>query len=119
MSSSWIVSISFRERGDSSLNRMVDVEFKPATRKDKAQIVLSPTPSFSPKPVILYRTLPRYTGENDHVYRPAGPGRPGQKIVSEDKALRPDLRLGRSDPGVRRVADTVAWFSAWVGGQGP
>lgn len=34
-----------------------------------------------------------------------------------DKALRPDLRLGRSDPGVRKVAEVVRWFAEWVGGE--
>ena len=36
-----------------------------------------------------------------------------------DKALRPDLRLARSDPGVRKVAEVVRWFADWVGGEGP
>lgn len=44
---------------------------------------------------------------------------PDTRIVAEDEALRPDLRLSRSDAGVRKVADWARWFSNWVGGEPP
>lgn len=40
-------------------------------------------------------------------------------ISSEDAAFRPDLRLGRSDAGVKRVAEWARWFADWVGGEPP
>lgn len=33
----------------------------------------------------------------------------------EDKRLRPDLRLGHSDPAVRKVAAVVKWFECMAG----
>ena len=96
-----------------------DAEFRPGSKKDKPQLVLS---SSNPqtKATVLYRTLPRFTGRTD--YDRASPtgkhagGADGAKMVPEDKALRPDLRMARSDPGVRRVADMARWFADWVGG---
>jgi hypothetical protein len=41
------------------------------------------------------------------------------KMVPEDKSQRPDLRIGRSDPGIRRVAEVARWFADWVGGEPP
>jgi hypothetical protein len=104
---------------------LTDVEFKQATSREPAQIVLSPSSGFSPKPTILYRTLPRYSAARaDHVYRaPEAPraaavrGRGG--IFPEDRALRPDLQLARSDAGVRKVFEHARWFADWVGGEEP
>lgn len=39
--------------------------------------------------------------------------------VAEDRMLRPDLRLERSDMGVRRVKEVAVWFARWVGGEPP
>jgi len=33
----------------------------------------------------------------------------------EDGRLRPDLRLGESDPSVRKVATVVLWFQRMAG----
>ncbi|ORY35745.1 hypothetical protein BCR39DRAFT_31153 [Naematelia encephala] len=84
--------------------------FRPATRKNKAELVVSNNFGAKPKLVIVYRTMPRHTTDK----------RGGiDKIVPEDKALRPDLRLARSDPGVRKVAECARWFAEWIGGEGP
>lgn len=40
-------------------------------------------------------------------------------MVPEDRAFRPDLRLARSDAGVRKVAEVARWFAEWVGGEAP
>jgi len=40
-------------------------------------------------------------------------------MMAEDRALRPDLRVGRSDAGVRRIAEIAKWFAEWVNGNGP
>jgi hypothetical protein len=40
-------------------------------------------------------------------------------VLSEDKVLRPDLRLSRSDLGVRKVGEIVRWFAGFVGGHVP
>jgi hypothetical protein len=49
---------------------------------------------------------------------PAGAGAVAQ-MLPEDEALRPDLRLSRSDAGVRKVAEWAKWFADWVGGEPP
>ncbi|KLT41167.1 hypothetical protein CC85DRAFT_286727 [Cutaneotrichosporon oleaginosum] len=77
-----------------------------------------------PKPVVLYRTLPRYAAaRGDYVYRaaPRGAVPSGERgeISAEDRALRPDLRLARSDRGVQAVAEMARWCAEWVGGEGP
>lgn len=100
-----------------------DVEFRPASKRDKAQLVLS-TSFPTPRPVVLYRTMPRFTSAANYVrssprIRGYVQARASGKMTPEDRALRPDLRIGRSDPGIRRVAETVKWFADWVGGEGP
>ena len=40
-------------------------------------------------------------------------------MLAEDKIFRPDLRLARSDAGLKRVVDHARWFAAWLGGEGP
>ncbi|KAG2022439.1 hypothetical protein CC2G_000188 [Coprinopsis cinerea AmutBmut pab1-1] len=55
---------------------------------------LTASPNLKSKMTICYRTLP-YT--------------------HEDGRLRPDLRLGDSDPCVRRVAAVVQWFENMIG----
>ena len=87
----------------------------------KSQIVLSPTPTHTPTPTILYRTLPRYANfKSAYFYDSTGqPGKEKGKMMVEDKALRPDLRLARSDPGLRRVSEFAKWFATWVDGEGP
>jgi len=40
-------------------------------------------------------------------------------VVPGDRELRPDLRLGRSDLGVRRVGEVVKWFAGFIGGDAP
>ena len=96
-----------------------DAEYRPGSKKDRPQLVLYAS-SPPPKATVLYRTLPRYIGRMD--YERASPigrrrqGADGARMVPEDKALRPDLRMARSDPGVRRVADMARWFADWAGG---
>ncbi|WWC90521.1 uncharacterized protein L201_005457 [Kwoniella dendrophila CBS 6074] len=112
-------------RGDVVL--LENVELKTATVKEPSQLSLSP--NHSPKITILYRTLPRYesVSRTDYIYRPPKPiggveeGKVKDRgeIVLEDKILRPDLRLGRSEAGVRKVESIVKWFANWVGGEGP
>lgn len=103
-----------------------DVELKSASAKELAHLVL--TPSSRPKITILYRILPRYTTTtaSDYIYRAPGAvlqhhldGERKRDIVKEDRYLRPDLRLGSSDVGVRMVAGVVEWFADWIGGEGP
>jgi hypothetical protein len=93
----------------------IDVTFKPPTPTDPAQITISSSPP--PKITILYRTLPRYSGGNAYAYTTKND--PGAKVVMEDRVLRPDLRLGRSDLGVRKVGEIVKWFSGFIGGDFP
>jgi hypothetical protein len=40
-------------------------------------------------------------------------------MVPQDRALRPDLSLARSDPGIRRIAELAHWCAEWVGGEAP
>ncbi|WWD19209.1 hypothetical protein CI109_103667 [Kwoniella shandongensis] len=118
-----------RDWGDEKVRRgdvvlVENIEFKPATSKEPFHLVL--TPHNTPKMTILFRTLPRCTTPattSDYIYKPrlGGVQQHGQgkgKIWPEDAALRPDLRLGRSDAGVRKVAEVVRWFAEWVGGEG-
>jgi hypothetical protein len=94
----------------------IGVEFKQATSRDKDQIVLSPSQGNAPKMTVLYRTLPRYTIVVQSKYGQAVDT--DKKMVQVDKGLRPDLRIGRSDLGIRKVGEVVDWFAEWVGGEG-
>lgn len=35
--------------------------------------------------------------------------------TDEDNALRPDLRLGKTDPSVKKVKSVVEWFEDMAG----
>ncbi|KAL1413037.1 hypothetical protein Q8F55_000786 [Vanrija albida] len=104
-----------------------DASFRPASPAtgEGAQLVLSPTGGQLPAaPIVLFRTLPRYSAIlGDYVYRPGARGAvaAGDRgdMMEEDARLRPDLRLARSDPGMRRVADMARWCAEWVGGEAP
>lgn len=110
-----------------------DVEYKPQTAKDPPQLSISPNPSLPPRITVLYRTLPRYTtvSRSDYAYLPRdrleaqllhqhrGQNERERKMDQVDRFFRPDLRLARSDPGVKKVAEVVRWFAEWVGGEGP
>ena len=85
-------------------------------------------PSFesasSPRITVLYRTLPRRQpasglAENYAIPRFGVPRREEDVLVPEDAALRPDLRLERSDMGIRRVKEVADWFARWVDGEAP
>ncbi|WVF67519.1 hypothetical protein IAT40_002275 [Kwoniella sp. CBS 6097] len=121
-------------RGDVVL--LENIEYKPTTPKEPAH--LSVSAHHSPKITILYRTLPRYQPTtNDYIYSPPPNPRLGmtrstskpqafaskytstRTMSREDRALRPDLRVGRSDAGVKRVEGVVRWFAEWIGGEGP
>ncbi|WVN86213.1 uncharacterized protein L203_101374 [Cryptococcus depauperatus CBS 7841] len=103
-----------------------NVELKPSSAREGPHLVLAC--SNSPKVTVLYRTLARYTTPTllDYAQRSqaampaqdveAGSLKSFRKVVKEDKLLRPDLRLGKSDMGVRVVGDTVAWFESWLSG---
>ncbi|OXG35925.1 hypothetical protein C360_02527 [Cryptococcus neoformans Bt15] len=101
-----------------------NVELKSTSAKELAHLVL--TPSSRPKITILYRILPRYvtTMASDYIYRAPGAvphhldGETKRDIIKEDRYMRPDLRLGSSDVGVRKVAAVVEWFADWIGGEG-
>jgi hypothetical protein len=106
-----IENISTRNQADVS-----DVTFKPSTTTDAAQITISSTPPS--KITILYRTLPRYhLPSNPYAHITSNEN--GAKVVPGDRELRPDLRLGRSDLGVRRVGEVVKWFAGFIGGDAP
>ncbi|BEJ14042.1 hypothetical protein CspHIS471_0312160 [Cutaneotrichosporon sp. HIS471] len=105
-----------------------DVEFVAEAfgpHQEGPQLVLSSRNGrLPPKPVILFRTLPRYAATRaDYVFRagPRGAVSSGERgeINAEDRALRPDLRLARSDRGVQAVAEMARWCADWVGGKGP
>lgn len=106
------------------LTTVADVELKSTSAKELAHLVL--TPSSRPKITILYRILPRYvtTMASDYIYRAPGAvphhldGETKRDIIKEDRYMRPDLRLGSSDVGVRKVAAVVEWFADWIGGEG-
>jgi hypothetical protein len=84
---------------------------------DPAQITISVNSKPLPKITILYRTLPRYTSGNDYAYTTKDSS--GAKVLQEDRLLRPDLRLGRSDLGVRKVGEIGRWFAGFIGGEAP
>lgn len=104
---------------------VADVELKSASAKELPHLVL--TPFSRPKLTILYRTLPRYitTTASDYIYRAPGAvsrhldSERKRDMVKEDRYLRPDLRLGSSDVGVRKVAEVVEWFADWIGAERP
>ncbi|OCF32725.1 hypothetical protein I316_05646 [Kwoniella heveanensis BCC8398] len=127
-------------RGDVVL--LENIEYKPTTLKEPAHLSLSS--HHAPKITILYRTLPRYQSAptaSDYIYKLPQPQQPrlgmlrststskaqmsagGSSskgtMLREDKALRPDLRVGRSDAGVKRVEGVVRWFAHWIGGEAP
>lgn len=80
---------------------------------------------------VLYRTIPRYetTTIDDYRYRGHRPGLypptpsdhppTSRTMIAEDRALRPDMRLSRSDVAIRKVAELARWFASWVGGEPP
>lgn len=113
---------------------MSDVEYRAPTSKDPATITISRSPNslIQPKISILFRTLPRRTAARSDYLPPRSTrdksrnfGRFGEmpppvaRMMAEDEALRPDLRLSRSDAGVRKVAEWARWFANWVGGEPP
>ncbi|WVQ95109.1 hypothetical protein IAU59_002203 [Kwoniella sp. CBS 9459] len=126
-------------RGDVVL--LENIEYKPTTSKEPAHLSLSS--HHSAKITILYRTLPRYQpSTSDYIYQPPRPHQPRLGMIRattttavnlkpqaapgktatmriEDRMLRPDLRVGRSDAGVKRVEGVVRWFAEWIGGEGP
>jgi len=57
-------------------------------------VSLTASPNLKSRMEVCYRTMP---------------------YAHEDRKLRPDLRLGRSDPAVRKVAAVVHWFEAIAG----
>ncbi|TFK46587.1 hypothetical protein OE88DRAFT_1714873 [Heliocybe sulcata] len=57
-------------------------------------VSLTASPHLKSKMAVCYRTMP---------------------YAHEDRRLRPDLRLGRSDPAVRKVAAVVYWFEGIAG----
>ncbi|WWC63449.1 uncharacterized protein I303_106052 [Kwoniella dejecticola CBS 10117] len=106
------------KRGDVVL--LENIELKPFTSKEPTHLSISP--HHIPKITILYRTLPRYeTSRNDYIYRPAPQADAAQKgrMILEDKMLRPDLRLGRSEAGIRKVEGIARWFAGFVAGEAP
>ncbi|KAK8854650.1 hypothetical protein IAR55_003389 [Kwoniella newhampshirensis] len=124
-----------RDWGDDKVRRgdvvlVENIEYKHATNIESSHLIL--TPHNAPKITILFRTVPRYAtfSKTDYLYRqqshPAGgvrkgapeDGEKGRSMLPEDRAVRPDLRLGRSDAGIRKVGEIVRWFAEWVGGEG-
>ena len=65
-----------------------------ATCDPSTSILMSASQYLNSNLTICYRTMP-YT--------------------HEDGRLRPDLRLGESDPSVRKVAAVVLWFQQMAG----
>ncbi|WVQ72066.1 hypothetical protein IAR50_001610 [Cryptococcus sp. DSM 104548] len=113
-----------REWGDERLKRgdvllLENVELKPASAREPPHLNI--TPATNPKITILFRTIPSFTtaSRSDYIYRRPNTILPdlGEKreVVKEDRQLRPDLRLGRNDVGIRKVGDVVAWFEQWLG----
>ncbi|RXK35067.1 hypothetical protein M231_07687 [Tremella mesenterica] len=113
-----------REWGDERVRRgdvvyLENVEFKPTSAKEQAQLVLSPTTGRTPQITILYRTLPRYkSARSDYVYG-RNRARAEGDVQLEDASLRPNLELGRSDAGIRRVKEYARWLAEWVEGEPP
>lgn len=74
-------------------------------QQKQQSFTLTASPNLNSRLTICYRTMPEPTtstrnrNDNNNVLR----------------ALRPDLRLGASDAGVRRVAALVAWFERMSG----
>lgn len=101
------------------------VEFHPRSATEEARIVISPRSGWAPEPpCIAFRTLPRYDAtHDDYVYRagPRGAEQKGERgpMKLQDRILRPDLSLARSDPGIRCVAEMAAWCAELYGGEGP
>lgn len=93
-----------------------DVRFTRATPKDPAHITISD--QTRPRITVLYRTIPRYHSAVN-AYQHTTKDQAGAKMVPEDRLLRPDLRLGRSDMGVRKVGEVVRWFANFIGGDAP
>ncbi|ORX38397.1 hypothetical protein BD324DRAFT_354081 [Kockovaella imperatae] len=119
-----------RELGEGKVRRgdvilIQGVQFKPSTAKEKAHLVLSSTRAHSPSVTVVYRTLPRYRDalgayKAQPVRRqPAAVLTRAATMDPHDRLLRPDLRLGRSDAGIRKVAEIARWFAEWVGGDAP
>lgn len=81
----------------------IDVEWRES--KDSAHLTTTSSSSIT----ILYRTMPRY---DSHLAL-------GKRMMLKDQLLRPDLRLGRSDPGIRKVAEVAKWFAEWMEGEPP
>ncbi|PPQ79373.1 hypothetical protein CVT25_002643 [Psilocybe cyanescens] len=77
------------KRGD-----IVHIENVMATCDPATSITLSASPYLKSQLVICYRTMP---------------------YSHEDGRLRPDLRLGISEPSVRKVAAVVQWFEDMAG----
>ncbi|KAF9564938.1 hypothetical protein CPC08DRAFT_759879 [Agrocybe pediades] len=77
------------KRGD-----IVHIENVTATCDPKAAMTLTASPYLKSQLVICYRTMP---------------------YAHEDGRFRPDLRLGISEPSVRKVAGMVAWFEEMAG----
>jgi len=77
------------KRGD-----IVHIENIMATCDPSTSILMTASQHLNSKLTICYRTMP-YT--------------------HEDGRLRPDLRLGESDPSVRKVATVVLWFQRMAG----
>ncbi|ODN90761.1 hypothetical protein L198_06077 [Cryptococcus wingfieldii CBS 7118] len=113
-----------RQWGDEKLKRgdvvlLENVELKPASAREPPHLNI--TPSTNPKITILFRTIPSFTtaSRSDYIYRRPNTILPdyGEKkeVVKGDRQLRPDLRLGKSDVGIRKVGDVVAWFEEWLG----
>lgn len=108
----------------------IDVEYRSANTKEPACLTISTSPSGpQPRITILYRTLPRRASPTDYLpsrnphqlrnFHEEGRACRSSAFIAEDALLRPDLTLGRSDPGVRRVAEWARWFAEWVGGEMP
>lgn len=92
------------------------VKFTPRTTTDPAHITISD--QGRPKITVLYRTLPRYHAAHSE-YVHAIKDQAGAKVAHGDRLLRPDLRLGRSDMGVRKVAEVARWLAELIGGDAP
>lgn len=65
-----------------------------ATYEPGTTVALSASPHLGSKVTICYRTMPH---------------------TLQDSRLRPDLRLGDSEPCVRKVAAVVRWFEGMAG----
>ena len=95
----------------------------PDSANDPAHLKVAGTKNYDLKPpVVAFRTLPRYSAKvGDYVYRPGprGAEEEGQRgpMLLEDRNLRPNLDLGRSDPRIRRVREMVEWCTDWFGGE--